>query len=140
MRKISVWLAFMLTTGVAQAATLDSVVGNVLVNRGKGFVPANETETLAAGDRIMTDKAATARLVCDDGAEVEVKPNSVMNVADCSIAALDAGGGAGGALLASAVPVQGVVAGVVGVAGVAGVASAASASRRSSPGDGPASP
>lgn len=72
----------------ASAATLDHVVGEVLVNQGKGFRPAHGTMPVATGDQVMADKAGSARIVCDSSASVDVTPGQVVTVSDCDVADL----------------------------------------------------
>ena len=68
-RSISAWIsAFsMLVVSGAQAATIQSVQGNVLANRGAGYQPIADGATVNAGDKIMVPPGGSAVIVYSDG-------------------------------------------------------------------------
>ncbi len=81
-------------SSIAQAATLGSVSGSVLVNQGNGFVAA-KVGALQAGDTIMSRKDGNAVIAYDGGCTVKVAPGSVVTVAAKSPCAQLAGKVAG---------------------------------------------
>ncbi|MEZ5899145.1 MAG: hypothetical protein R3D51_06580 [Hyphomicrobiaceae bacterium] len=66
--------------GAAQAATLDNVYGDVLVNTGSGFVQISGPVTLKEGDTIMANAGGSAVLTCDSGAVINIQPGQVTTV------------------------------------------------------------
>ncbi len=81
-------------SSLAQAATLGSVSGTVLVNQGNGFVAA-KAGALKAGDTVMSRKDGNAVIAYDGGCAVKVAPGSVVTVAAKSPCAQLAGKVAG---------------------------------------------
>lgn len=61
-----------------QLASLSSVDGKVLVNKGKGFVTARSGTPLAEGDRVITLNGSHAAVVYPDGCVTQVKENSLL--------------------------------------------------------------
>jgi len=79
--------ALLISCATASAATLTDISGNVLVNKGEGFLPAaGKTMELSAGDIVMTDKAGSAKILCDQGNEIPVNGQAVVRVDDCGLA------------------------------------------------------
>ena len=58
----------------AAAATVESVKGKVLINRGDGFQPVTNGAPANAGDRLMASAAASAKLVYSGRCRVNVVP------------------------------------------------------------------
>jgi len=65
---------------LASAATLDSVTGQVAVNRGDGFRLVEGTVQTGAGDLIKAGPSGSANLIYADGCVVKVKPGSLLRV------------------------------------------------------------
>ena len=99
--------------GAAQAATLGSVQGPVLVNTGAGYGPAKGSSELKPGDTVMAKAGGSAQISYDDGCVVEVNVGSVVTVSKESPCKPT------GAL--GAAPVPGVGLAIAGVAVAAGV-------------------
>lgn len=76
-------LAIALPT-VSLAASVDGVEGVVLVNRGKGFVPAIAPLDLKAGDKIMAKPGGSALLVYGPTCVVPIRAGTVVAVAAAS--------------------------------------------------------
>ena len=115
--------ALVLAAGVfgsaAHAATMGSVQGSVLVNKGAGYGPAKGSSELKPGDTVMAKAGGSAQISYDDGCVVEVKVGQVVTVAQESPCKPT---GAAGLAPTPGVGVGLAVAGVAGVAVVAGVA------------------
>jgi hypothetical protein len=71
---------FLLASLPAFAATVESVKGKVLINRGDGFQPAASGAQAKAGDRLMADAGGSAKLVYPGGCQVKVIPGRVVSV------------------------------------------------------------
>ncbi|MCB1484097.1 MAG: hypothetical protein KDJ17_04300 [Hyphomicrobiaceae bacterium] len=83
-RSSTLYSALILSTlaGAANAATLDNVSGDVLVNTGSGFVQISGPVTLKEGDTIMANAGGSAVLTCDSGAVINIQPGQVTTVCD----------------------------------------------------------
>jgi hypothetical protein len=68
----------------AQAAILQSIRGDVLVNRGGGYAAVHGTTEVKTGDIVMVDANGKARLVFPDGCQEEVPAGSVTTVSATS--------------------------------------------------------
>jgi hypothetical protein len=64
----------------AFAATVDSVKGKVLINRGQGFQQVTSGAQANAGDQLMASRGGSAKLVYSDRCQVSVVPGRVVNV------------------------------------------------------------
>ena len=64
----------------AFAATVESVKGKVLINRGDGFQQTASGAQAKAGDRLMADAGGSAKLVYPGGCQVKVVPGRVVSV------------------------------------------------------------
>jgi hypothetical protein len=64
----------------AFAATVDSVKGKVLINRGEGFQQVTSGTQANAGDRLMAGPGASAKLVYSDRCQISVVPGRVVSV------------------------------------------------------------
>lgn len=75
--------AAMLLTGaaVADAATLDSISGSVLVNRGGGFAPVSTGALVNPGDRVMVSGNGQARIVYNSTCSVAIPSGQTVTVA-----------------------------------------------------------
>ena len=80
--------AILLAGTVAQAATLSSIQGAVLVNTGQGYKPAQSTLTLSAGDAVMVEPGSTASVTYSDGCQVQVQAGGVLVIGPQSPCAL----------------------------------------------------
>ena len=76
----AVAIGMMSMAGVAQATTLDAVQGNVFVNQGAGFKPAQGGATLEIGDAVMVKAGGTASLIYADGCSTAVAVGAVVSV------------------------------------------------------------
>jgi hypothetical protein len=80
-------LAFAFTAATAAAntdagtnATLSNVNGNVSVNQGKEFVPAQMGMHLNAGDRVMVPDNGSASIMFDDGCRFDLAEGKIVTV------------------------------------------------------------
>ena len=64
----------------AFAATVDSVKGKVLINRGDGFQQVTTGAQANAGDQLMAGPGGSAKLVYSDRCQVSVIPGRVVSV------------------------------------------------------------
>jgi hypothetical protein len=64
----------------AFGATLESVKGKVLINRGDGFQSASSGMQANAGDRLMADPGGSAQLVYSEECQVKVVPGKLVSV------------------------------------------------------------
>jgi hypothetical protein len=64
----------------AFAATVDSVKGKVLINRGEGFQQVTTGAQANAGDQLMAGPGGSAKLVYSDRCQVSVIPGRVVSV------------------------------------------------------------
>jgi len=62
------------------AATLRSVSGQVLINRGTGYKPVTTGAEAKTGDVVMARPGASAQLVYADGCKTAVSPGSVVTI------------------------------------------------------------
>lgn len=113
----------------AQAATLGSVQGSVLVNKGAGYSPAKGSSDLKPGDTVMAKAGGSAQISYDDGCVVQVKVGQVVTVSQDS--PCKPTGAAGGAAVPGVGTGLAVAAGVAVVAGVAISQANRSSSKRS---------
>lgn len=88
-------LAAAATTGfgpsVLQAATLEAVQGQVLVNRGSGYQFVIGSAELGPGDMIIANAGASAHVTYADGCVAPVEAGSVTTIGQRSPCALQAG-------------------------------------------------
>ena len=64
----------------ASAATVEAVMGKVLINRGEGFQQAASGAQANAGDLVMASAGASAKVVYAGGCQVKVIPGRVVSV------------------------------------------------------------
>ena len=64
----------------AFGATLQSVSGPVLVNKGAGFKPTTGPVQIGPGDQVMAKPASSAEIVYADGCRVRVAQEAVVTV------------------------------------------------------------
>lgn len=84
-------LAGLTAFGVANAATTaETLGGTVRVNQGGGFTVLQGSGTVKPGDTIMADLKGKGRIVYGDGCTVNVKPGSIVTVAEVSPCSLTA--------------------------------------------------
>jgi hypothetical protein len=62
-------------------ATVDTVRGQVAINRGAGFTPLTTGTEAKVGDVLMANPGASARVVYPDGCAVDVRPGAVVSIA-----------------------------------------------------------
>jgi hypothetical protein len=70
----------LLLCSAAAAATVDSIKGRILLNRGDGFEVLAAPAEAKPGDRIMASTGGSAKLLYADGCEVDVRPGAVVTV------------------------------------------------------------
>jgi hypothetical protein len=75
-----------------QAATLEAVQGQVLVNRGSGYQFEIGPTDLKPGDLVIANAGASAHITYGDGCVVPIEAGSVMTVAQRSPCAAQSGG------------------------------------------------
>ena len=64
----------------SSAATVDSVRGQVSINRGDGFRRATGTIQANIGDSVMVSPKGKARVVYPDGCAINVDPGAVVTI------------------------------------------------------------
>ena len=75
-------LAMSLVFGsAAQAATVRTIDGNVLINRGGGYERVRGTSQAKVGDTVMASPDGAALIIYADGCTVTVRPGSVVSIA-----------------------------------------------------------
>lgn len=78
---IALSLAFTGAVSAAESsATLASAEGSVMVNQGKQFVPVQNGQVFAAGDRVMVMQGGSAVLRFSDGCDVTLGGGSITEV------------------------------------------------------------
>lgn len=120
--------AALLSSSIAQAATLGIANGQILVDNGGGFQPASAGMTLKPGDRVMA-KADGKGSIAYEGCAVEVAAGSVVTVQQTT-PCMTTGSTAAPAAAAGGISTGGLILGGVIVAG--GIAAAAAAGGKSS--------
>lgn len=90
--KVFIALALSLAfTGAVSAAessaTLASAEGSVMVNQGKQFVPVQNGQVFAAGDRVMVMQGGSAVLRFSDGCDVTLSGGSITEIPEVSTCA-----------------------------------------------------
>lgn len=78
----------------AHAATVKTIEGNVLINRGNGYERVSGTSQAKVGDSVMVSPNGVAQIIYADGCAVTVRPGSVRVVetrSSCKTAAAFAG-------------------------------------------------
>jgi hypothetical protein len=112
-------LAMMTSSVLAATATITDHSGKVLINKGKGFVPAAGTVSLNDGDKVMVGENSFAVVSYADCAVSISSPTvmSITKIAPC-------GGSTGDFAIVQpvAAPVTATPLVVLGVAGLAGAA------------------
>jgi hypothetical protein len=128
------WILVVATTAciaaAAQAATLEAVQGQVLVNRGSGYQFVVGTVDLAPGDMVLANAGATAQITYPDGCATRIEAGSVTTVGQRSPCAAQGG----------EVPSFGLAPGTLGIGAAAVGAGVGLAVLFRSGGDKPASP
>ena len=72
------------------ATTVENLGGTVRVNQGKGYSVLQGAGNVKPGDTIMVDLRGKGRVVYSDGCTVNVKPGSIVTVAEVSPCSLTA--------------------------------------------------
>ena len=83
------WIALlaasaMFASATAQAATLETIYGQALVNRGNGYELAVAGTQLNPGDIVAVNPGGLARIAYPDGCAAPVEPGSIVAVAEVS--------------------------------------------------------
>lgn len=73
----------------APVATLGSIQGNVVVNQGKEFLPAQAGMRLKPGDRVLVQDQSSASIQFDDNCRVDVDANKLVTIPGRSTCAGD---------------------------------------------------
>jgi hypothetical protein len=98
----------------AVAATVESISGNILVNRGNGFVAVTEPIEVQAGDLVMANPGSRAIVRYSGDCRERVEPGAIVRVVDAqNCPALDEKNGPAQAGVDG--PVDGGVAGIAGL-------------------------
>lgn len=99
MKVAKIFVAALLASGSAQAASLEDVQGDVWVGRDNGFTPIRGSGDLSPGDKIKIGSKSFARIVYPDGCKVNLRASSLSTVAKhspCSFSAQAGGSDQGG--------------------------------------------
>lgn len=105
-----------LASVAAEAATLDSIQGEVLVSHGGGYEVVNGPTELKPGDSVIANPGGSAQVVYPDGSSVLVQAGSVVTVGEPAATAGTEAAAAGGLSTGTLVVGGLVVAGGVGLA------------------------
>jgi hypothetical protein len=74
----------LLATTICQAATIQSIQGQVSVNQGQGFQQINGAVEVKAGDSVIVSPGGSATVAYADGCNVALQPGAVMVIAALS--------------------------------------------------------
>ena len=121
--------AALLSSSIAQAATLGIANGQLLVDNGAGFQPASAGMTLKPGDRVMA-KADGKGSIVYEGCAVDVVAGSVVTVQQATPCVTTGSTAAPAAAAAGGISTGGLILGGAVIAG--GIAAAAAAGGKSS--------
>ena len=83
--------SFILASTLVQAATVQPVSGNAMVNQGSGFKKIISAMQLQQGDTVIVTPGSTAKLNYSDGCSIQVKTGAVVTVGAKSPCALKNG-------------------------------------------------
>jgi hypothetical protein len=81
MKSLSVIMSALVSLGaigVAEAAMLQPLRGNVRISHGGGYLAVRAATNVDPGDQVMVGPKGQARVVYPDGCAVDVNPGSVM--------------------------------------------------------------
>ena len=86
---VGVAFAFAAASAIAAEpnATLNNVNGNVSVNQGKEFVPAQAGMQLKPGDRVMVPEKGSATITFDDACRMDLGESKIITVPAKSVCA-----------------------------------------------------
>ena len=99
----------------ASAATLDSIEGSILLNRGDGFQELAAPTTANPGDSVMANPGGSAKLHYADGCVIDIRPGAVVSVGEKSPCTAPYLGGLEGPVVQPGPPLLLVGAGVAAV-------------------------
>ena len=85
-----------LSVAIAHAATLDAIQGEVMINRGGGYMFVSGSAELKPGDKIIANSGGNAQLTYPDGCGVPLQAGSVVTVGKQSPCVNQAGTGTPG--------------------------------------------
>jgi hypothetical protein len=74
-------MVFLASSGQALAATVNATSGQVLINRGEGYMMVAGSTQGNPGDTIVANPGGSAQIVYPDGCAVDVSPGSVATIA-----------------------------------------------------------
>ena len=74
----------MLLCSASFAATVDSIEGRILLNRGDGFQVLAAPTTANPGDSVMANAGGNAKLRYPDGCVIDIHPGAVVSVGEKS--------------------------------------------------------
>lgn len=110
--RVAVAAIAIVVSSSAFAAQVEPTQGEVLINRGSGFKTLQGPTTADAGDQVVANPGGGALITFADGCKITVEPGAVATIPatspcktlgfsgqDFAIAALVAGGVAGGVVL-----------------------------------------
>jgi hypothetical protein len=66
----------------ADGAIVNTIQGNVFINKGDGFSPILSAGTVEPGDKILAERGGSASLVYNANCTVPVRPGSLITVMD----------------------------------------------------------
>lgn len=81
MKVAKIFIAALLASGFARAASLEDVQGDVWVGHEKGFTVVRGPEVLSPGDKVKVASKSFARIVYPDGCTVNLRGNSLSTIA-----------------------------------------------------------
>jgi hypothetical protein len=82
MRHLSfvVFCGGILLCSAASAATVESIKGRILLNRGDGFQVLAAPTTANPGDTVMASPGGDAKLRYSDGCVIDIRPGAILSV------------------------------------------------------------
>jgi hypothetical protein len=119
-------VGLLLCTAVS-AATVDSIKGRILLNRGDGFQVLAAPTTANPGDKVMASPDGSAKLRYADGCVIDIHPKTVVSVGAKSPCTAPYLAGLGGAPVQEQGFLTGLTPFVLGAGAIVGIACAAGA-------------
>jgi hypothetical protein len=80
----AVFCVGILLCSAASAATVDSIKGRILLNRGDGFQVLAAPTMANSGDKVMANPGGSAKLRYADGCVIDIRPGTVVSVGEKS--------------------------------------------------------
>jgi hypothetical protein len=96
------WL--LVASSTSQAATLHSIEGDVMINRGDGYEFARAEVDLDPGHHVIVSPTGSAQILYPDGCDVSVLPGTVVPIRKQSPCSLETGAIPAAPLIGLALP------------------------------------